>query len=192
MGQIWNHICQNENLDENHGVKYRECVVISHHNLSRVGVFSGIRRFSYHGFLSVRTCYTPNLFLEWGNPLQSSPTSNEFFFYCVPYINHFCKRSYHMSLKRLINHEIIINNQKLINHDHIKPKNGWITQLDLFWFSPILKDSKYVWSHDPIVMPLNNWSHDIAAVVSWIQSDCLEMKKFKCTFQQSEVQANTR
>ena len=31
--------------------------------------------FSYHGFLCVRTRDTLNLFLEWGNPLQSGPTS---------------------------------------------------------------------------------------------------------------------
>ena len=34
------------------------------------------------------------------------------------------------------------------------------------------KNSKSVWSHDPVVMSL---SHDIAIVVVWIPSDCLEI-----------------
>ena len=38
--------------------------------------------------------------------------------------------------------------------------------------SPIQLDSKSLWSHDPIVMSL---SHDIAIVVAWIPSDCLEI-----------------
>ena len=59
----------------------------------------------------------------------------------------------------------------------METKNGWLIQFDLFWFSPILKDSKCIWSHDPIVMALNNGLHNLAVVVAWVQGNCLEMKK---------------
>ena len=50
------------------------------------------------------------------------------------------------------------------------PNNCWLIRFDFFQFGPIQQDSKSVWSHDLISMPL---SHDIATVV-WTPSDCLE------------------
>ena len=54
-----------------------------------------------------------------------------------------------------------IKRYKLINHDYIKHKMAELFILISFNVAPSWKDSKSVWSHNPIVMPLNNWSNDI-------------------------------
>ena len=142
-------------------------------------IFSrGYTFFPCHEFLCVRNRDTLNLFLEWGTPYEVAHFTQKIV-RCEPYINN-STRNYIAWAKNI-----------LINYDQIKHRKGWIIHCDLSWFSSILKDSRCVWSHDTIVMSLNNLSHDLVVVVVWIQSDCLEMKQSKCTLQQSELLMKT-